>query len=220
MRRLLVCLWACQPEPLPPVAQLPGFRLPLEDPSAVASLVGVDHDPVVQPSGALELVCFDYLGRPFPHCYDEHEGSDYMLAGGWEAMDAGSAWVVAAATGTVESTESDQYDRCHGVLGGVDCDGHPRIANHVILAHPDGSTTLYWHLATASVVVQPGDEVAAGDRLGRVGSSGNSSMPHLHFEVEDAAGGVVDPYVDPATGDRSLWCDQGHPDGLPGSCEG
>ena len=52
---------------------------------------------------------------------------------------------------------------------------------HVIVDCGDGLTTLYGHLQ--SVDVGDGDEVAAGDVIGAVGSSGNSTGPHLHFEV-------------------------------------
>lgn len=52
---------------------------------------------------------------------------------------------------------------------------------HVIVDSGDGLTTLYGHLH--SVVVRDGDEVSAGDVIGAAGSSGNSTGPHLHFEV-------------------------------------
>jgi murein DD-endopeptidase MepM/ murein hydrolase activator NlpD len=59
----------------------------------------------------------------------------------------------------------------------------------VILLHNDGKQeTLYGHLS--EVFVKPGDVVAQGDVIGRVGSTGNSTGPHLHFEVRELENGV------------------------------
>ena len=44
----------------------------------------------------------DYLGRGFPHCYDNHTGSDFILQGGFSAMDDGTT-VVAAADGSLRA---------------------------------------------------------------------------------------------------------------------
>jgi murein DD-endopeptidase MepM/ murein hydrolase activator NlpD len=51
----------------------------------------------------------------------------------------------------------------------------------VVVEHPNGVETRYAHLS--STAVQPGDSVAAGQTIGRVGSTGRSTGPHLHFEV-------------------------------------
>ena len=60
----------------------------------------------------------------------------------------------------------------------------------VVLSHPDGRQTLYGHLS--QVLVGPGQAVAAGQAVGLVGSTGESTGPHLHFEVRE--GGIpVDP---------------------------
>lgn len=213
--------WGCveQPDAAPPAEEEVRLRFafPVADPEQIDGLVGVDHDPDVQTTRAEQLICRDYLGRGFPHCYDEHDGSDFLLKGGFEAMDAGSVAVIAAASGVVEQTRDGQYDRCHGTLDGVDCDGYDIIPNLVAVRHPDGVLTRYLHLAKDSVVVEVGQEVAEGEVLGLVGSSGNSSLPHLHFEVQDAAEVVYDPYA--AEAEASWWCDQGPPDGLPGGCE-
>jgi murein DD-endopeptidase MepM/ murein hydrolase activator NlpD len=53
--------------------------------------------------------------------------------------------------------------------------------NHVVVKHADGKYTLYAHLSSTSVSV--GQSVSAGQQVGNVGSTGNSSGPHLHFEV-------------------------------------
>ncbi|MDT0378380.1 M23 family metallopeptidase [Streptomyces sp. DSM 42041] len=52
---------------------------------------------------------------------------------------------------------------------------------NVVVRHADGTYTQYGHLS--SVTVASGARVGAGDRVGLSGSTGNSSGPHLHFEV-------------------------------------
>ncbi len=60
----------------------------------------------------------------------------------------------------------------------------------VALKHELGASTLYAHLS--AILVQPGEKVAAGQPLGRVGATGAATGPHLHFEVR-VRGAAVDP---------------------------
>jgi murein DD-endopeptidase MepM/ murein hydrolase activator NlpD len=194
------------------------LRFPLEDRSLFSQLIGVDHDPVEQEAGVGQLTCRDYLGRGFPHCYDQHKGSDYMLIGGFTAMDSGSALIVAAAAGEVVEAVDGNYDHCHGDLATleVDCDGHPVEANYVAIEHSTGHQSLYYHIMKESILVEVGQQVEEGDSLGLVGSSGKSYQPHLHFEVADPSGQVVDPYAGPLSQPETYWCSQEDP--FPGEC--
>ncbi len=60
----------------------------------------------------------------------------------------------------------------------------------VVIRHPNGFESRYAHLA--SLEVKAGDQVGQGQRIGRVGSTGRSTGPHLHFEVTHA-GRRIDP---------------------------
>jgi murein DD-endopeptidase MepM/ murein hydrolase activator NlpD len=176
----------------------------------------VDRDPAEHPEAP--ALCTNYAGEPFPACYDGHTGSDFMLGGGFATMDAGSAPVVAAAGGVVEVAEDGHYDRCRGNVETLEvtCDGHEMRANFVRLRHANGWSSLYYHLRKGSVAVSVGQRVACGDVLGLVGSSGRSTLPHLHFQVESPDGEVVDPFApadDPA---GSLFVEQAAADGRPG----
>ena len=50
-----------------------------------------------------------------------------------------------------------------------------------------GTYALYAHLAPGSVAVGGGQQIRAGEVLGRVGHSGNSTAPHLHFQLMDSS---------------------------------
>jgi hypothetical protein len=57
--------------------------------------------------------------------------------------------------------------------------------NHVVVAIGGGRYALYAHLQPGSIRVRVGDRVGVGEVLGRLGSSGNSNAPHLHFQLMD-----------------------------------
>jgi hypothetical protein len=63
----------------------------------------------------------------------------------------------------------------------------------VEVRHAEGLTTLYAHLGGVDAGVKPGLAVRAGQALGRVGSTGSSTGPHLHFEIRDAADHPLNP---------------------------
>ena len=60
--------------------------------------------------------------------------------------------------------------------------------NHVLIAHPNGLYTLYAHGQMGSICVSEGQTVKQGQQIMRVGSTGNSTGPHLHFEVRTSPG--------------------------------
>ena len=62
----------------------------------------------------------------------------------------------------------------------------PVAGNHVVM-RTDGTFAFYAHLAPGTVAVEPGDAVSAGEVIGRVGHTGNSTAPHLHFQLMDSA---------------------------------
>lgn len=70
--------------------------------------------------------------------------------------------------------------------------------NHVILDLGEGRFAYYAHLRPGTVAVQVGERVRRGQQLGELGSSGNSTGPHLHFHVMDRASALAAdglPYV-------------------------
>ena len=86
--------------------------------------------------------------------------------------------VIAAADGTVSYVQI--WD------GSYDTTGMMSYGHMVEVRHADGNTTLYAHLS--EINVQQGEKVVRGQRIGRVGSTGNATGPHLHFEVITSEG--------------------------------
>ena len=60
--------------------------------------------------------------------------------------------------------------------------------NHILIAHANGLYTLYAHGQAGSICVSQGQTVKKGQQIMRVGSTGNSTGPHLHFEVRTSPG--------------------------------
>lgn len=161
---------------------------------------------------------FDQGGTSDWNCggntYSGHKGTDFAILGSWSAMAEGRP-VLAAAAGTVEVTHDGEPDMC---MSG-NCGGGSGWGNHIRIAHPDGTRTLYAHLKTWSVSVAEGEQVACGQEIGLVGSSGNSTGPHLHFEKRAAAeyASVRDPFVGPCSPGPGDWIEQGGYNDLPGA---
>ncbi len=61
------------------------------------------------------------------------------------------------------------------------------LGNHIIMAASSGEHMLFAHLKKSSAQVVAGQKVAAGDMLARVGNSGISLLPHLHFHITNPA---------------------------------
>jgi murein DD-endopeptidase MepM/ murein hydrolase activator NlpD len=148
--------------------------------------------------------------------YDGHRGTDIGI-GGFAVMDNGSRWIVAAAPGTVTFVSEGCFDRCTT----ADCNCGGGFGNYVKVTHADGKSTFYGHMMQNSVQVSLNDTVTCGQRLGKVGSSGFSTGPHLHFEPRYSDNTSDDPFSGPCGGGISFWVDQGVYNDLPASlCEG
>ncbi len=105
--------------------------------------------------------------HPVLKVYKLHTGVDIAGAG------VNGKPVVAAAAGTVIVA---QYNSAYG--------------NYVVIDHGGGITTLYAH--SSKLEVKVGDKVKAGQEIMKVGTTGYSTGPHLHFEVREN-GKYVDP---------------------------
>ena len=65
--------------------------------------------------------------------------------------------------------------------------------NYIIIEHANGLRTAYGHIIAGGILVSYGQNVAVGTRIARVGSTGNSTGCHLHFEVRPGGWNTTDP---------------------------
>ncbi len=59
------------------------------------------------------------------------------------------------------------------------------LSGNFIIIESNAGYVVYAHAQTGSIIVSPGDKVIPGQRLANVGHSGNSTAPHLHFQIMD-----------------------------------
>src|SRR5689334_853383 len=195
--------------PKAPLAEVPGVPLqwPLQlvpgHPEAGARTIinYVDHDPAY-PGQLLDYNCGD-------RTYDQadgynHQGTDFTaFPFAWRKMDNDEAIVVAAATGVIVAKMDGQYDRS--------CVLADQPWNAVYVMQPDGSVAWYGHLKAGSLTSKKeGEWVLAGEFLGVMGSSGDSTGPHLHFELYDSSGVLIDPFAGSCNNfnSNSWWAEQ------------
>ena len=127
---------------------------------------------------------------------NNHSGIDL---GGLRGL--GETNIIAARDGIVVYPNSIEGNDCPSRASAEPCHGSG-YGNYIIIQHSDGNYTLYGHLYENSITVKAGDSVVQGQVIAKMGSSGNSTGAHLHFEVrigQNAYSAVVDPinYIDP-----------------------
>jgi len=123
-------------------------------------------------------------------------------------MALNSVEIVAAAPGTIIGKDDGNTDQ-NCAFCTIGCNW-----NAVYVMHADGSVAWYGHMKNNSLTSKlVGQTVEAGEYLGIVGSSGNSTGPHLHLEVytDNSYTKLVDPWAGPCNrfnGGISWWANQ------------
>ena len=136
----------------------------LKEPAAEVVIVGTKELPSVLPTGKLIFpLVYQYTTDLFD---DVHRGVDFVARTGTP--------IVAADGGTV-------------LYAGE----NPSFGLYVVIRHSNGLETLYAHMD--ETIVTSGEKVFQGQEIGKVGSTGNSTGPHLHFEVS-IYGILIDPF--------------------------
>jgi len=149
---------------------------------ATADALGISATPIPvdSPVAAASIDVFPVQGR----CgyadtwHAPRSGGRVHL--GVDIIAARGNLVYAAAEGTITKV---YYDR-PGSLSG----------NGVRLTTDDGTYFFYAHFDTIAEGISPGVRVQAGQVVGTIGATGNTSTPHLHFEIHPGGGTAVNPY--------------------------
>ena len=181
----------------------PSATFPFESFYSISNYV--DHDPNVsgiQYSSSNKDYNCGNQSYDFVEGYN-HTGTDYALwPFPWYLYENDMVEVIAAESGMIiGKDDGNEDDHCF-------CDGN---WNAVYIEHSDGSIAWYGHLKKDRLSTKPiGSLVDKGEFLGIVASSGCSTGPHLHFEISDSDGKLIDPFAGPCNdlNSESWWTNQ------------
>lgn len=130
-------------------------------PTAYFTFYGVGEGTFIWPAVNARTVTSGFGYRDLFGATSFHRGVDISGAGVLGTP------VIASASGVVESTTA----------------GNTGYGYSVVINHGGGIKTRYGHLLAGSIIVNPGDQVVQGQMIAQLGSTGNSTGPHLHFEI-------------------------------------
>jgi hypothetical protein len=146
---------------------------PPDPTSHVNAIVGLDGKLQAAERWAADWIQIDPEGRIFT---GEKTNPDNWIGYG--------ATVRAAAGGVVTAARDAMPDQTPGTMpSNLSFDQLP--GNYVAIRMKGGLTAVYAHLKPGSVSVDVGDRVRTGRRIGKLGNSGASLAPHLHFHIVD-----------------------------------
>jgi murein DD-endopeptidase MepM/ murein hydrolase activator NlpD len=164
------------------------------------------------PAGTLRTLL---LGVPTRECYAWGEPVHAPLDG----------VVVKAVDGVPERGRVHPVRELAALLGNgltFTPDKLPRILGNHVVIQAGTVFAAFVHLAPGSVAVAEGRSVATGDVIGRVGHTGNSTTPHLHFQLMDGADPMTAKGIACAFRAYEVWRDDTWvrvTDGIPGRTE-
>lgn len=156
------------------VATPPRMRLPLEE-LTVSSDFGLRENPLTSPRRALGMGPLPSALAP-PWAGARHRDAAIRLTHRNVARVYMHEGVdLAARIGTPIHAAADGVVRAVGPNGGY--------GNYIRIEHDERLVTAYAHLSRFAPGLRPGKRVVRGELIGRVGNTGRSTGPHLHFEV-------------------------------------
>lgn len=131
--------------------------------------------------GSIPADTFYCWGKPV---YAPISGKVIRVGDGWEDHQATNIWK------TIQLWYNATF-RFRPKMENGHLDIRPNAGNHVMIEAEEGYIVFLAHLRNQSITVSEGAFVNRGDLIGKVGNSGNSTMPHLHINLFDQ---MTDPY--------------------------
>ena len=165
------------PIPRPRPAHSHQTHAPRESHSHEPRTSGVRRNYIKPLDGPFSRRGFGRQRDPFSGNSRMHYGQDIHGSFGQKIVAAKDGVIVKVVTGCASWSRNRGQRKCGGGFG-----------NHVVIRHSDGNFTYYTHMQNSSSCsamrnLRNGQRVSQGEKVGCVGSSGNSTGPHLHFEV-------------------------------------
>ena len=133
----------------------------------------IDGEPYFAQRYAVDWVQFDENGRMFAGAPDVNEN---WFCYGAEVLAVADGVVTSVQDGIIENVPLSEERAVK-----IDLQSAP--GNTVVIDHGDDHFATYAHLIPGSIPVEPGQAVKCGQVIGRLGNSGNSTGPHLHFHI-------------------------------------
>lgn len=123
-------------------------------------------------ASALQRYAYDFVVRRdgSTHRGEGSRNKDYWCEG---------EPILVPAAGTVVVAEDGVPENVPGEMNAAE-----KLGNHVVIDHGNGEFSMFAHLRTGSVSVERGAAVEPGTPVGACGNSGNSSEPHLHYQLQ------------------------------------
>ncbi|MEM6810871.1 MAG: M23 family metallopeptidase [Pseudomonadota bacterium] len=141
--------------------------------------------------------------------YDTHKGTDFAILD--EAALNNGVDVIAPMDGTILRVRDGEEDSWKSDQELTDIqEQRKECGNAIMIDHGDGLQTVYCHLKKNSISVRRNQSVKKGDAIGKVGLSGFTEFPHLHFGIINN-GDILDPFTAKSNNERcglnkkSLW---------------
>ena len=116
-----------------------------------------------------QLYAYDFR---FENTGQEKTLQDYQ-AYGKQVISPGTGIITQVIDGSID-VQVGERDRSVGV------------GNAIIIDHQNGEYSLLCHFKHRSINVKPGDNVNQGQELGLCGNTGNTTQPHIHFNLQDS----------------------------------